>query len=211
MDGTLIESGGAWDRALLELGVRHGHTLPPEFFAEIVGLPSADAVALARRRFGPSGEHVDADVEWVQARALALLRSTRSTWFPHARQLVADCREAGLRVALVTSSERVFVHAQLTAEERSWFDHIVAREDVPVPKPDPEPYRAAARLLGVEPETCVVVEDSAVGVASALRAGCSVAAVRRGIVTGAADALRLQEFDSLDELTVAVLRRVHCG
>ena len=48
------------------------------------------------------------------------------------------------------------------------------------PAPDfpwPEPYRAAARLLGVEPADCVAIEDSPTGVRSAVAAGVPTIAV----------------------------------
>ena len=44
-------------------------------------------------------------------------------------------------------------------------------------KPDPEPYLAAAELLGVEPARCVVFEDSPSGGLAARAAGATVIAV----------------------------------
>ena len=47
-------------------------------------------------------------------------------------------------------------------------------------KPDPSGYLKAADLLGVLPEDCVVIEDSAVGVAAGVAAGMKVIALDRG-------------------------------
>jgi sugar-phosphatase len=44
-------------------------------------------------------------------------------------------------------------------------------------KPDPEPYRRGAELLGFRPEECVVVEDAPSGVMAGKAAGCRVLAV----------------------------------
>jgi beta-phosphoglucomutase-like phosphatase (HAD superfamily) len=44
-------------------------------------------------------------------------------------------------------------------------------------KPDPEPYLAAAKRLGVDPLRCIAIEDSLNGTLSAQRAGCLVIAV----------------------------------
>jgi sugar-phosphatase len=44
-------------------------------------------------------------------------------------------------------------------------------------KPDPEPYRRGAELLGFRPEECVVVEDAPSGVGAGKGAGCRVLAV----------------------------------
>ena len=44
-------------------------------------------------------------------------------------------------------------------------------------KPAPDPYLAAAELIGVDPGDCVAIEDSPTGVASALASGCRTVAV----------------------------------
>jgi beta-phosphoglucomutase-like phosphatase (HAD superfamily) len=82
----------------------------------------------------------------------------------------------GLPYALVTSSQRAFADAVLAATGMT-FPVIVSAEDVTASKPDPEPYLLAAKLLTVAPESCVALEDSPNGVASATAAGCRVVAV----------------------------------
>jgi beta-phosphoglucomutase-like phosphatase (HAD superfamily) len=57
------------------------------------------------------------------------------------------------------------------------FDVTVCAADVTRTKPAPEPYLLAAKLLGTEPESCTVLEDSPNGVAAAEAAGCQVIAV----------------------------------
>jgi mannitol-1-/sugar-/sorbitol-6-phosphatase len=44
-------------------------------------------------------------------------------------------------------------------------------------KPDPEPYRRGAELLGLASEECVVVEDAPPGVGAGVAAGCRVLGV----------------------------------
>ena len=56
------------------------------------------------------------------------------------------------------------------------LDHLLCRQkvtgdQVSKGKPDPEPYRTASGLLGVEPTRAWALEDSAHGVRSALGAG----------------------------------------
>lgn len=87
-----------------------------------------------------------------------------------------------------------------------FFGAIVTREDYVRAKPAPDPYREAARRLGLAPADCVVVEDTARGVASGVAAGCVVVAVpseltRDNDFTGAA-----RRLDGLDALTPALLR-----
>jgi HAD superfamily hydrolase (TIGR01509 family) len=95
---------------------------------------------------------------------------------PGADRLLADLRGLGVPLALVSSSYRVLVEAVLQ-HGAGPFDVVVAGDEVTCGKPDPEPYVLAARLLGVDPSRCVVLEDSPSGVASGEAAGCAVVAV----------------------------------
>ena len=54
------------------------------------------------------------------------------------------------------------------------FAHVVTFDDVAAPKPHPEPYLLAARLLGVDPARCLAFEDSETGARSAHAAGMTV-------------------------------------
>ena len=98
---------------------------------------------------------------------------------PGAAELVAEAAAAGLRCALVTSSERAVMDAVL-GQIRSadlTFDVTVCAADVSRTKPDPEPYLRAAALLGADPARCAVLEDAPNGVAAAQAAGCLVVMV----------------------------------
>ena len=80
--------------------------------------------------------------------------------------------------ALVTSSGRVSAQHKLgLVGLGSDFAAVVALEDVTRPKPAPDPYLLAARLLGVSPARCLVFEDSEPGAEAAHRAGCTVVQV----------------------------------
>lgn len=55
-------------------------------------------------------------------------------------------------------------------------ERILTADMVQNGKPHPEPYQRGARLLGLAPEDCVVIEDSASGANSGHAAGCKVLA-----------------------------------
>lgn len=177
MDGTLVASDGVWDQAMTELAAAYGGRLPADFFVRSVGLATVEAIASAHQALGLSGDHLDRDLRWLLDRVLGLLDEAPPPWFDGARDLVRAVRADGLLTGLVTSSGRQHVHAALAETDRRWFDIIVSGDDVRAPKPSPEPYLRAAEALGVDPAECAVIEDSAIGVASALAAGCRVVVV----------------------------------
>ena len=81
------------------------------------------------------------------------------------------------RWAIVTSAQRRLLLARLTAAGLPVPERVITGEMVEWGKPDPEPYRRGAELLGFLPEECVVVEDAPSGVGSGKAAGCRVMAV----------------------------------
>jgi mannitol-1-/sugar-/sorbitol-6-phosphatase len=105
------------------------------------------------------------------------------------------------RWAIVTSSTHRLLLARLKAAGLPLPKRIVSGDSVERGKPEPEPYRRGAELLGFRPQDCVVVEDAPSGVASGLAAGCRVLAVQ-----GTHSKEELREADwvlgSLEGLTV---------
>jgi mannitol-1-/sugar-/sorbitol-6-phosphatase len=81
------------------------------------------------------------------------------------------------RWAIVTSSTRRLLLARLKAAGLPLPERIISADDVERGKPDPEPYRRGAGLLGFRPEECVVVEDAPSGVGAGKAAGCRVIGV----------------------------------
>lgn len=98
-------------------------------------------------------------------------------WQPGARELLADLAAADVPCALVTMSWRRFVVPVLEALDAGAFKAMATGDEVSRGKPHPEPYLAAALMLGVEASPCVAIEDSETGARSAEAAGCTVLVV----------------------------------
>jgi len=69
------------------------------------------------------------------------------------------------------------LHVLRSLDIEESLDEVLAREDVQNPKPDPEIYLLAAQKLGVQPQDCLVLEDSPNGVRAGIAAGMNVIAV----------------------------------
>ena len=76
-------------------------------------------------------------------------------------------------MAVASSSHRHQVQANLQRSGiGTFFDAVVAKEDVSQGKPDPEIFLTAAKQLGLAPSDCYVFEDSFNGVRAGHAAGC---------------------------------------
>lgn len=79
--------------------------------------------------------------------------------------------------AIVTSGVRAVVNPRLERLGLPVPKRMITADDVVKGKPDPEPYLAGAKVLGVPVEQCVVVEDAPAGIAAAKGAGMRTIAV----------------------------------
>jgi HAD superfamily hydrolase (TIGR01509 family) len=176
MDGTLVDSEKVWTIALHDLAAWAGGELSPKARAAMVGGSMKSSMRIFREDLGQPDRPEEADVKWLTSRVFNLFREGL-VWRPGAAELLRAVKLAGLPTALVTSTGRILVEAALDTLGRENFDVVVCGDEVTMPKPDPEPYRTAAALLGVPIEDCVAIEDSPTGVASALASGAVVLAV----------------------------------
>jgi HAD superfamily hydrolase (TIGR01509 family) len=171
MDGVLIDSGAhhraAWRALLAELGEEPAH---PEYWRLTIGRPSEEALPLLLGRRVPDHE------SW------RLARRKRDLYVSFAREgmvsvtgvkeFVAALSRLGVPRAVGTSASRFDVDRMLSGVGlRRHFDVIVTADDVTLGKPDPEVYELAAARMGMPAASCLVFEDSLVGVVAARRAG----------------------------------------
>ncbi len=91
---------------------------------------------------------------------------------PYAKDVLAELREKGIRIGLVTSSYQTTVDAVLGNHGLlDYFEFFVTREKVNKAKPDAEPYLLALSKLGLEKTEVVAVEDTITGTRAAQAAG----------------------------------------
>ncbi|GAA0076687.1 HAD family hydrolase [Clostridium sp. CTA-5] len=88
------------------------------------------------------------------------------------KEFISDIKDKNIQVALASSSTRDLISLILNKLElRNLFDVIVSGEDVKQSKPNPEIFLKAAKFLKVNPDECIVIEDSSNGVKAAKEAG----------------------------------------
>lgn len=177
MDGLLVDTEPVWTIAERELAAQLGGTWSDELKERVVGTRLDVAVPTILRWYDvvPTAGQVSAASAFLLARMVELYAHSL-TARPGAVALLAAVNRAHVPVGLVSSSYRVLVNAVL-AGGFGPFTTTLAGDEVTRGKPDPEPYLVAAWRLGVDPDRCVVLEDSPAGVASGEQAGCAVVAV----------------------------------
>jgi HAD superfamily hydrolase (TIGR01509 family) len=176
-DGTLVDSEPlartAWERALLP----YGYALTEADAETSVGLPYPRVHAY----FAARAALPDADAFWGEFTGeLFGLIDADLVVFDDAVEAARSLRSRGVPVAVASSSPRERLSRTLErAGLLDAFDVVVSGDEVEHGKPAPDMFLLAASRLGVEPATCVVVEDSPPGVQAGVAAGMFTLAVCR--------------------------------
>jgi HAD superfamily hydrolase (TIGR01509 family) len=175
MDGLLVDSERLWYETEAEVMAELGTTWGPEHQESLVGGSIARTVAYMLALAGPVAEPEDVARRLLGGMADRLRANV--PMMPGAKQLLDEVREAGVPSALVSSTHRALMEYALDGIGRDRLSVTVAGDEVEHPKPHPEPYLTAARMLDADPRRCVALEDSPNGTESATAAGCHVVAV----------------------------------
>ncbi|MFC7329713.1 HAD family hydrolase [Marinactinospora rubrisoli] len=205
LDGTLVDSEPLWGVALDEVANAMGRPLTDEVRLEMVGTDAEATMAILARHTEAAVTRAELDAihEKVLRRVEGLLHDELDV-LPGAVETLHRVRAAGVPMALVTSSPRRTAEPALARLGPGLFDVVVTAEDVTARKPAPEPYRRAARLLGVAAAEAWAVEDSVSGAAAAAAAGCRVFLVPGATADGAAPgATALASLTQIAEWAVA--------
>ena len=91
---------------------------------------------------------------------------------PGVHEIVEYLNNENYKIAVATSTRRERAHYLLEEIKiKNKVDYIICGDQVENSKPDPEIFLKAAKGLGIEPEKCIVIEDSDAGILAASRAG----------------------------------------
>src|SRR5512145_2099818 len=106
-------------------------------------------------------EEIDELVKSLHKRKTALfvelIESGKLPLRPGIHRFMKEAMEAGLIVGVCTTSNEQTTKAILSDIK---FDIVLAGDVVSKKKPDPEIYNLALSMTGLQPEECVVIEDS---------------------------------------------------
>jgi HAD superfamily hydrolase (TIGR01509 family) len=170
MDGLLFDTETLYQQAIVIAATEAGHEVVPEVFNRTVGLPWAQSRALLLTHFGETFPVDDFQEAWV--RHFWVIAETRLELKPGALELLDTLDQLGLPRAIATSSSPRTVERHLMAHNLlGRFNEIVGHGDYERGKPAPDPFVRAAERLGIEPWSCLALEDSHNGVRSASAAG----------------------------------------
>ncbi|NWK80085.1 HAD-IA family hydrolase [Aquitalea sp. LB_tupeE] len=200
-DGTLVDSESLSARLLRHLLQQHGHALDEATILHYFrGRPYTRFLDDISRHF----PRLDQDLFSQQFRqqSLQLLASELET-MPGAHALLAALQ---LPRCIASNGPREKIETSLNSTGlKDYFgEAIISAYEVHAWKPDPALIHHALRLLDVAPADCLLVEDSASGIAAGLAAGVAVAGVHLDAEAAARFAGQISIFPGLPQLAAAL-------
>lgn len=200
-DGVLADSEALHNRIIAEEISALGWAMDAaEAERRFIGLSWRNIVPLVEARLGPDSVPGDF-VEGVVARVLRALRE-EVVPIPGALEALRVIVAAGIPVAVASNSSRAELRTKLhgLGLTEIFRGRTFSYDDVAMPKPAPDMYRAAAESCGADPHHCVVVEDSLTGSRAGLAAGCRVLGFAHATDPAALRGVGAEPFHSMTDL-----------
>jgi HAD superfamily hydrolase (TIGR01509 family) len=171
IDGLMIDSERVSQRSWGQVMGAAGYVLNDAVYCRMIGRTEKDVKFILQEVYGVEFPFE----EMYQRREEQFLKIISSQGIPVKPGLIEllnwiDAQK--LKKAVASSTYRKLAEMKLEAAGiRGYFEQIVTGDEVLNGKPAPDLFLAAARKIAVEPEHCVVLEDSHAGIQSAHAAG----------------------------------------
>jgi mannitol-1-/sugar-/sorbitol-6-/2-deoxyglucose-6-phosphatase len=177
MDGLLIDTEPAWRAAESAVFAGLGVSLSDSDLLDSTGQPIEALIPIWRRRQLADAEVADAEVaDRITDQVIAHVMAEGQP-MPGVTAAIALFERYGLPLAIASSSPRRLIDAVCVRLGLAGIDVRCSGADELRGKPAPDVYLTAARRLGVAAASCLAMEDSPPGIASAKSAGMRCVAV----------------------------------
>lgn len=208
MDGLLTDSEPRWHQAELEVAAEIGLQMTVEDLKKTMGVRMVEVAQIWYENTPWEGPTPAEVAERVVDRVIELGES--ATCLPGVVDTLDLVEEAGLRVALCSSSDKRLIDATLEQLGlASRFELAHSAETNEYGKPHPMPYLETAQGIGVRPSECLAFEDSLNGCISARAASMQVVAVPDPeMVDTSQFGFCAEVLVSLDDMTPSMLARL---
>jgi len=205
MDGVVVDSEHLYQKAEERLFAEYGVTVPPGDWLLFRGRTEDQFYQLVKERY-----RLPDPIDVLRKKGRAYVLSVFKVELDYNegfRALMARLKDH-YHTGLVTSTaETIFEWMDRKLHLRTHFDKVIYSGMTVNSKPHPEPYLTMMNLLDVSPREAVIIEDSIVGLQSALASGAWTVAITGSVPVEempAAHAL----IHSLDEITPTFLGRL---
>lgn len=167
MDGVIFDTERVYLDIWTKVFKKYKYKLERDVYISVMGTGRKNVMKVFTNRYGEDLPILDMYKEKDEM-LLQVIESGQVPMKKGANEILKSLKDTGLKIALATSAKRDRLKKQLKMSEIEWiFDTVVCGDDVINGKPNPEIFLKAAKNISVNPENCIVIEDSAAGIKAA--------------------------------------------
>lgn len=172
VDGVILDTECLYSRFWMEACHFYGFPMTRQQSLQMRSLNKTAGQEEFHKLFGPAADYTTIRQKRIELMD-AFVEKEGVAAKPGICALLDALDERGIPCAITSSSPRQRLESYLTPLNLYHrFQKVVSGYDVPRGKPEPDIYLRGAAELGLSPEVCLALEDSAAGILSAYRAGC---------------------------------------
>ena len=169
MDGLILDSERTVLSCWEKIGEKYGFKDIVTYGISVIGKNKKATVDEFERVYGEPGDRYERELREIYN---GLAQKGEVPLKPHTLELLESMKNAGMKIAIASSSTREEVTTQMEMlGALKFFDTCVSGDQVTQSKPDPEIFLLACDALGVKPEEAVGLEDSFNGVRACKASG----------------------------------------
>ncbi|EOD00449.1 HAD family hydrolase [Caldisalinibacter kiritimatiensis] len=176
LDGTIVDSMWIWKQIDIDFLAKRNIDLPDDLQKAIEGMSFTETAIYFKNRFNLEETVDEIKEEWND---MAYdFYTNKVTLKKGVREFIINLKEKDIKLGIGTSNSRELATQVLKKHDiLKYFDTLRTSCEVDKGKPHPDVFLKVAEDLNVEPEDCLVFEDTYAGVLAAKRAGMNVFAV----------------------------------
>jgi HAD superfamily hydrolase (TIGR01509 family) len=171
MDGVLVDSEYTYFQSKSQILSEAGHEVEDSYHFQFMGTTSDYMWEKMKQEFSLPLS-VAEYIQQMTALRQAMIKRDGIRVIPHVQEFVKGLSQAGLKLAVASSSSLAEIKVNLAVIGLSeYFSEVVSTEEVEHSKPAPDVYLAAAERIGIMPENCLGIEDTKNGTGAVRNAG----------------------------------------
>jgi beta-phosphoglucomutase family hydrolase len=170
LDGTLVDSEPNYYKSDKKLFDEYGIALTAEMNNKYIGIGSQDMMKDIKAKF-----NIHESIEILVAKKNQYyidIAKENTIVFPEMLKFLQLLKKNNFPMAVASGSSPEIIEMILSITNiKPYFDVVLSAEEVKKGKPAPDIFIETAKLLGISPDNCLVLEDSQYGVEAAKSAG----------------------------------------
>jgi len=171
MDGVLLDSEPYYYKYLTQRFQDHNVKVTDEEYRTFVGLPTREVWKYVEQANGAELD-IDSIIEKEEDQVNAVFRQAHLAPITGIPELLKALKDQDVLTNVASSSARSTIELIVDKLElNAYFNFFISGTEVPRGKPHPDIFLESARIHDLQPENCIVIEDSTNGVKAAKAAG----------------------------------------